>query len=179
MTMGTFGDTAAAKLSVLIHNVELLTLIPGFIGVHLNPQGRSQHGGGQVLGKITGLPGVLTETMVLRDISIVLFSGWAGKPDSRRYQATGLIGTLPGHNYEGDLAGKQIIQPFGFRNDFAIGGKNAGNGDQITFLNPGIPQSDLEALQLIAMMSDAPGKEHSLGYDFFQSLPPFNFFLGE
>ena len=75
-----------------------LFLIPTFVNIKINAEGRSQHGGSQVFRVITGFLFRPAKSMVLTDIAIGFFISGNGQSDRRSQQAARFVAATSAHH---------------------------------------------------------------------------------
>jgi len=147
----------------IAHLIDPLALVPGDVGIELHPERRGEHRGCQILHIVGGLGLGHAEAMVLRNIPVMRGVARPGEANSGRDMAPGFIGLGARHHAEGDLARAQHADANLAIDEFAIGGQDRGDADQVLLLDIGVAQRKFEGGQPLPVDADAAGQEHALG----------------
>src|SRR5215467_4643648 len=82
----------------LLHSEDLVALVPGLLRIEVDAERRGEHGGGEVLGVVTGLLRGLAITVVLGQVAVLLLVGRAREADRGRDEPVRFVGVLPRHH---------------------------------------------------------------------------------
>jgi hypothetical protein len=107
---------------------------------------------------------VLAKGVVLAQVSVGIRVRGDGATDRGRYKPVRLVAAAARHDGVGYHAGIDFLQALVLRHDFAFGRKYARHVDEVTLLDAGIAEGELEAPELRLVRADAFSEEHLLGY---------------
>src|SRR4030042_1779057 len=105
---------------------------------------------------------VLAERMVLRQVPVVTSVCGHRASDGRRNHSVGLVDSVPRHYDKHYLTGPELLQALLAWYYLAASWQYARDGDQVELLDSGIPQCELERLQLVLVPPYALREEELL-----------------
>src|SRR6476660_2253649 len=100
--------------------------------------------------------------MMFRQIAVHGFVARERQTDACSNQAVRFLGRILTDDREGHLSGLDMLQAFASRDQFAVGGENRGDADNVASRNACVAQGELKARKSFAMFTDAFGKENFL-----------------